>query len=161
MRKFAIAVVGAWVVTFGAGDARASLVGGYEGKLTCAGIESGQPNREKQAVTAQISDVGSGRLAIRVSGFPDFQAFVTPVTGIPVSGVSSVGGISCDLDADLVGATLMAAGRERNGKAAIKAVVIRMSQPQSDTVTCKLALKRVSTTDPALDLCPAALLATD
>jgi hypothetical protein len=160
MRKFAIAVVASGLVTFGAAETRASLVGSYEGKLACAGVESGQPNREKQSVTAQITDVGSGRLAIRVAGFPDFQAFVTPVTGIPVSGFSSVGAISCDLDADLVGATMMATGRERNGKAAIKGLVIRMSQPQSDTVTCKLSLKRVSTTDPALDLCPA-LLATD
>jgi hypothetical protein len=161
MRKWVIAVVASGVVTFGAAGARADLVGSYEGKLACAGIESGQPSREKQEVTAQISDVGSGRLALRVSGLEDFQVFVTPVTGIPVSGFSSLAGISCSLDADLVGATVMATGRERNGKAAIKGLVIRMSQPQADTVTCKLALKRVSTTDPALTLCPTTLTATD
>jgi|GEM_PF-5910736 len=130
------------------------LTGSYEGKLACTGLDGGTPHRTREhlegASAVGISDLGAGRVAIRVPGLPDFEAFVQPVLGIPASGFSGLGGITCSLDADLSGATLLGTSKEKNGKAAIRALIIRLDEAGGETRTCRLSLKRVDTADPGV-----------
>jgi hypothetical protein len=161
MKQLGIGIGVAFAVALGALTATAGgggLTGTYEGKLSCVGFNGGSPDRDKPkfdaSSPAQITDLGAGRIALRLPGLTDFEVFVQPLTGIPVSGYSSFGGVTCSLDASTQsGAALTAFSRERNGKVKINGVLIRLSEAGGHTSTCSLKLKRVGTTDPGLSGC--------
>ena len=77
-----------------------------------------------------------------------FQLFVETNTQKP--GQSLAGGISCSLDLTLDGFAILMNAKVKGDKATLKGTLLTLRDKDNDSAFCKISLKRIRTTDPAI-----------
>ena len=155
-----VAVGAAIVVAAGAAAESAwagagGLIGTYEGKITCSGLDDGAPLKEKTTVTAEnpvlVSDV-SAALVIRFPGFGPFIVFVEDSVQKP--GQSLVGGINCPFSLALSpAATVLLTAKVKGDHVTLKGTLQVLNDAENAIVSCNFSLKRVDAADP-ITACP-------
>jgi hypothetical protein len=131
------------------------LIGTYEGKIVCSGLENGTALEEKTRVTAENPVVVSDTSGILVIGFPGvgpFRVFVEENAQKP--GQSLVGGINCPFSLALspAGMVLLTA-KVKGENVTLKGTLQVVNDTQNAIASCKLSVKRVDAADPIFS-CP-------
>jgi hypothetical protein len=148
-----MAAAGAPAVSASAGGA-GPLTGRYEGKASCSGLQNGTPGKQKQEFTgknAVLVSHGSTNAVIQVPGLGPFVVFVE--NNNQKQGQSLVSGITCTLDTTLDGATVFLNGKVKGDNATLKGTLVILDDAENQSASCKISLKRVDATDPAV-ACP-------
>jgi hypothetical protein len=131
------------------------LTGVYEGKASCSGLQNGTPGKQKQEFTGKASVLvthGDANAVLSVPGLGAFVVFVE--NNSEKQGQSLVSGITCTLDTTLDGATIFLAGKVKGDNATLKGTLVILDDAENQSAICKISLKRVDATDPAV-ACPA------
>ena len=139
---------GAWAGADGA------LSGTYEGKATCSGLLNGTPYKQKFEITAKDSALvthGSTNAVLEIPDLGRFALFVENNNQKP--GQSLVSGITCTLDLTLDGFAIFVNAKVKGDNATLKGTLLVLRDEDNDSASCKISLKRVNLTDPAI-ACP-------
>jgi hypothetical protein len=127
------------------------LSGTYEGKATCSGLLNGTPLKEKLDITGKDSarvTHGSTNAVLEIPDIGRFAVFVENNNQKP--GQSLVSGITCTLDLTLNGATIFVSAKVKGDNATLKGTLVILDDEDNDSASCKISLKRVDATDPAI-----------
>lgn len=152
-----IAVGAAFIVVAGSpaegawAGADGVLSGTYEGKATCSGLLNGTPLKESLEITGKDSarvTHGSTNAVLEIPDLGRFALFVENNNQKP--GQSIVSGITCTLDLSLDGSTIFVNAKVKGDKATLKGTLVTMDDEDNEATSCKISLKRVDATDPAI-----------
>jgi hypothetical protein len=144
-----------------------SLVGTYDAKLTCRGLELGVRSQQKIVGTMRLIDLGEGALELdfqsggeRVLSDVPLLAIVIPEVAKPERGRAN--GLACNSGAGKLSAVALSADvvtKTGSDKADLKGTLVIVGSDEASQV-CSLRAKRTSTETPALELeaeCAAAI----
>jgi hypothetical protein len=152
-----IAVGAAFIVVAGAhaegawAGADGALTGTYEGKATCSGLLNGTPLKQKHEITGKDSALlthGSTNAVLVIPDLGQFSLFVENNNQKP--GQSLVSGVTCTLDLTLDGFAIFMNAKVKGDNATLKGTLLVLRDEDNESAICKISLKRVDTTDPAV-----------
>jgi hypothetical protein len=135
-----------------------SLTGTYEGKFSCKGSNNGAPTKGKGDAVLTITEDGTVLAALTENGAPAGGTFdLLHIEETAKQDRSKVAGADCGLlnvgrGIALEGDVVIKTGSE---KGTVKGSYIRLGDKPARIDVCTFTVKRTSTTDPAVQGCPA------